>query len=168
MAFYFFALTQKSNKKSQGCEKMTKNYFVNLNPANSPLVSFIYKTLLAQIPIAIGTGFLTVYCVIFLTSFFRGRESFNFEVVLINLIDLKFVTKQTDFKISFHRKMIPHKSREKVRGSLNIPFPPYHRPLSAMSCHRQHPAIFPTSSRRWQYLWPIWLFVSPCIDRYNK
>ncbi len=34
--FYFFALTQKSNKKSQGCEKMAKNYFTNLNAANSP------------------------------------------------------------------------------------------------------------------------------------
>jgi hypothetical protein len=48
LAFYFFALTQKSNKKSQGYEKMTKNYFAYLNPANSPLDSQINKKLLAQ------------------------------------------------------------------------------------------------------------------------
>ncbi len=46
--FYFFALTQKSNKKSQGFEKMAKNYFVNLNPANSPLYFYTGKILLAQ------------------------------------------------------------------------------------------------------------------------
>ena len=45
---YFFALTQKSNKKSQGCEKMAKNYFVSLNPANSPPDFFKLKKLLAQ------------------------------------------------------------------------------------------------------------------------
>ncbi len=48
LTFYFFVLTQKSNKKSQGSEKMTKNYFVNLNPANSPPDFFISKMLLAQ------------------------------------------------------------------------------------------------------------------------
>lgn len=45
LVFYFFALTQpfaflRGNKKSQSRlrreKKMTKNYFVNLNPANSP------------------------------------------------------------------------------------------------------------------------------------
>ena len=29
-SFYFFVLTQKSNKKSQGFRKMAKNYYVNL------------------------------------------------------------------------------------------------------------------------------------------
>jgi hypothetical protein len=46
--FYFFVLTQKSNKKGQGFGKMTKNFETSLNPANSPLVSFILKILLAQ------------------------------------------------------------------------------------------------------------------------
>jgi len=32
---YFFALTQKSNKKSQGYRKMAKNYCVSLDPGNS-------------------------------------------------------------------------------------------------------------------------------------
>jgi hypothetical protein len=55
MDFYFFVLTQKSNlptgqagKKSQGFGKMTKNFEISLNPANSPPVSFTLQILPAQ------------------------------------------------------------------------------------------------------------------------
>jgi hypothetical protein len=72
--FYFFVLTQKSNKKGQGFGKMTKNFEISLNPANSPLVSFILEILLAQIPTEYCWDRLfTAYFKIFLTSFFRGR-----------------------------------------------------------------------------------------------
>ena len=40
---FFFVLTQKRNKKSQGFEKMTKNYFTSLNAANSPHSCFILQ-----------------------------------------------------------------------------------------------------------------------------
>ncbi len=58
VTFYFFALTQKSNKKRSipplAGEKMTKNYFVNLNPANSPPHILKLMILLAQIPLFAG------------------------------------------------------------------------------------------------------------------
>ena len=67
--FYFFALTQKSNKKSQGSEKMAKNCSVSLNPANSPPDFFK----LEKNSGSNNAGFLTAYYTIFLTPFFRGR-----------------------------------------------------------------------------------------------
>ena len=79
--FYFFALTQKSNKKSQGYEKMTKNYFVNPKPGELAAI-FLYRQVTAG---SNNAGFLTVYYVIFLTPFFRGQVSYHFENILPNL-----------------------------------------------------------------------------------
>jgi hypothetical protein len=48
---------QKSNKKSQGSEKMTKNCSVSLNPANSPQNSKLVEDTSGSN----NAGFLTAY-----------------------------------------------------------------------------------------------------------
>jgi ribosomal protein S18 acetylase RimI-like enzyme len=69
-------LTQKSNKKGQGFGKMAKNYFVSLNPANSPPDSLqLLNTAGSN-----NAGFLTAYSIIFLTPFFRGRVRLYLEI----------------------------------------------------------------------------------------
>jgi hypothetical protein len=62
---------QKSNKKDQGSRKMAKNYFVSLNPANSPQKFFNCKKLPAQTtPAFFELRSQSAYYVIFLTPFF--------------------------------------------------------------------------------------------------
>ena len=75
-AIYFFVLTQKSNKKSQGCWKKAKIYFITLKWTKSIANPYVHDWTIVSFNNLTKPSivhFLTLHCINFLTLFFKGR-----------------------------------------------------------------------------------------------